>query len=104
MASDSFFISPTDELLTNRLVTNKDSADTFVYLYNHKGEITGNDLGAAILGFALEDVDLGVGHGDDSIPIFPFTNTLISNIIPSKEDRLIQETMSELWVNFATTG
>lgn len=104
MSSDAWFLAPADELLMNRLVANRDSADTFVYLFNHKGSATSIDMIAAFMGYSLGDTYLGVGHGDDMFSIFPTAEAIMSHIVPTKEDRFIQETMTEMWVNFASTG
>lgn len=37
-------MSPLDDFLVNRLETNKNAADTFVYLFNHRGAVSFPDL------------------------------------------------------------
>lgn len=38
------FVASFDQFLQNRLVTNTNAADTFVYLFSHRGAITFPDI------------------------------------------------------------
>lgn len=54
-------MSPTDEFLLNRLVTNGKSANTFVYLFAHGGAVSTIDLFPA-LGMPKVDLDQDLGE------------------------------------------
>lgn len=59
LVSDAWFIGPGDEFLRNRLVTNKNAAETFVYLYNHRGAASLVDIFPMLMGVPSPDIDLG---------------------------------------------
>lgn len=57
-------MSPMDDFLVNRLVTNENSADTFVYLFSHRGAVTCPDLFPA---FGYPEINLDHDLGTFSI-------------------------------------
>lgn len=57
-------MSPMDDFLVNRLVTNDKSADTFVYLFAHRGAVTFPDLFPA---FGYPEIKLDNDLGTFSI-------------------------------------
>ena len=59
--SDGYFLAPFDEFLENRLVTNQKSADTYVYLFTHRGEISFPDLLPAF-GFPVPQIEADLGE------------------------------------------
>lgn len=46
----------------------------------------------------------GVSHAEELQYLFPIAESLFISAIPTKEDEEIRKGITELWVNFATTG
>lgn len=95
-------MAPTDELLTNRLVKHNDSAITYIYHYDYKREASVFSLITKKYRLHNQTV-VGVSNGDDILPIFPIATKLLSTIVPTEKDAYVQKTMTQMWVNFATT-
>uniref|UniRef100_A0A1B0CQ29 carboxylesterase n=1 Tax=Lutzomyia longipalpis TaxID=7200 RepID=A0A1B0CQ29_LUTLO len=88
-----------NKFLQRRFDENQDFADTYVYLFSHRGEGSYSDLVAG-----PNSKDYGVCHGDDIFYLFPYFDKLSFRSAPSSKDILMQETLVKLWVNFATQG
>ena len=79
-------------------MTGKTTAPTYVYLLDHQGEISFNDV------LGIGDKFYGVCHGDDLLHLFPMGKVIGPMSIPSEKDVLIKNAMVDMWVNFATVG
>lgn len=54
--------------------------------------------------FTFSIVTLGVSHAEELQYLFPIAEGLFISAIPTKEDEEIRKGITELWVNFASTG
>ncbi|XP_055677260.1 venom carboxylesterase-6-like [Lutzomyia longipalpis] len=97
--TDFVFLKGFNKFLQRRFGENQDFADTYVYLFSHRGEGSYSDLVAG-----PNSKDYGVCHGDDIFYLFPYFDKLSFRSAPSSKDILMQETLVKLWVNFATQG
>lgn len=104
MVTDAWYFSPTDELLENRLEANKDSAATFVYLFNNVAEVSVRDILAKHSGKNYADLSLGVYQGDDILPLMPMLSFVLPRLIPAEKDDYMIDDMVELWTNFASNA
>ncbi|XP_059619414.1 juvenile hormone esterase-like [Phlebotomus argentipes] len=99
MFTDFIMLKGMDEYLRRRFQEGTKSADTFVYLFSHRGEGSFSDILAG-----PNSMNYGVAHCDELLYLFPLLDKPIFRAAPSMQDIFIQERMVKLWVNFATTG
>lgn len=86
-----------DFYLQKRL-TNKRSGPTYVYLFAHKGAASFTEI------FKGGEHFHGVSHAEELQYLFPIAKSLFKTALPTKEDDLIRETITKLWIDFARTG
>ncbi|XP_046420449.1 esterase E4-like isoform X1 [Neodiprion fabricii] len=81
-------------------IAEKQRVNNTIYLYqmNYRGSLSFSKIyGAGIL-------DMGVCHGDDLLYLFDFHSLFRRSIGSTEEERVMKETISELWYNFVATG
>lgn len=80
---------------------NEKRAKTFVYLFTHKGAASFTEIfkGGA-------ENHYGTAHAEELQYLFPVRKDLpyFYNSIPTEDDKKLSKLITELWVNFATTG
>lgn len=96
--TDFLFKLGISEMLRRRVTTGA-KAPTFVYQFNYRGSVIFTDL---VLGPGA--VNLGVGHVDDLMYLFPWHRNLFNQPVMTKDDQVIKEDLVEMWTNFAITG
>lgn len=74
--TDGFFGAAMDEFLVNRLVTNTNAADTFVYLFSHRGAVSFPDLMPA-MGFPASELDEDFGEFSVDIDLLVIITVII---------------------------
>lgn len=127
MVTDGWFLSGLDEFLFNRFNNNKSFGNTYVYLFNHRGDGSftdqlmrhGYDF-STVNDFNLDyhnmnDVtvkdkiygqkyNFGVSHNDNIMYLFPIVEKHLNHRVMSYNDRLVQQLMTNFFVDFAYTG
>lgn len=123
MVTDGWFLSGIDEFIFNRLQYNKNNDNTFVFLFNYRGEssftdymfknMKNNDFTQDYhkhFDFGMTDKDyynkynFGVSNNDNLLYTFPFTKNVINHRVMSHADDKMKDLMTTMWFNFATTG
>ncbi|XP_055700201.1 juvenile hormone esterase-like [Phlebotomus papatasi] len=96
--SDGFFLTGVENFLQQRLQESL-SSNTYLYLFNHKGESSFSEL-------FLNDHESehGVSHMDDLIYLFPVMKENFFKGVPTEIDDNIRQSIVTLWVNFAEFG
>lgn len=98
--TDGWFFSAMIEYLKIRF-TDPAHADTFVYLFTHKGSCSFTEIfkGGA-------ESYWGTSHAEELQYLFPIRKDLkyFFNSIPTEQDKLITKILTKLWVDFAYTG
>lgn len=90
-----------DRFLQQRLQnTNKDSAKTFVYVFNYRGESSFTDLFMT----SEDDTNWGVSHGDDMMYLFPTIKLMAPHRIMSATDLKFGAKFVQIFADFATFG
>ncbi|GAB0091516.1 hypothetical protein DMENIID0001_063680 [Sergentomyia squamirostris] len=97
MFTDFLLFNGFNKYLEKRFQKPNEHAETFVYLFSHRGEGSFTD----VIG-GPNNKDYGVAHVDDLLYLFPHFDKEFFRAAPTKEDIFIQETLVKLWVNFAT--
>lgn len=123
MVTDGWFLSGIDEFLYNRFNNNKNSGNTFVFLFNYRGEGSQTDYMFKQMtngDFAndyhnkhnqgLNDKDyndkfnFGVSNNDNMLYTFPLTKNVINNRVMSYGDMKMKDMLTKMWFNFAANG
>lgn len=99
LVTDAWYAFPTDELLANRLEAHKDSAATFVYLYNFHSTTSMRDLTIEARGKNDSAEYSGVYHGDELLLIMPMASVALHWEIDYMIDVIVG-----MWTNFAANA
>ncbi|XP_012256166.2 esterase E4 [Athalia rosae] len=81
-------------------IAEKQRINNTMYLYqlNYRGSLSFSQiLGAGVL-------DMGVCHNDDLLYLFDFKTLFRRSIGMTEEERIMKESITELWYNFVATG
>lgn len=122
MVTDGWFLSGIDQFLYNRLQYNKNNHNTFVFLFNYRGEgsytdymlqrMTNtdftNDYHNKNRDFNDNDYNqkynFGVSNNDNMLYTFPFTKNMMNHRVMNHNDDMMKDMLTKMWFNFATNG
>lgn len=97
--TDAWFGSAMYDYLRFRFAN--EHANTFVYLFTHKGATSFSEIFKA-----GSETYYGTAHAEELQYLFPIRKYLpyFFNSIPTEDDKKLRKLLSKLWVNFAYTG
>lgn len=124
MVTDGWFLSGIDEFVYNRLQNNKNTGNTFVFLFNYRGEGSNTDYmlnrmqnhgdfaqnyhNKAYMGLNDNDYynkyNFGVSNNDNMLYTFPFTKNVMNHRVMNHNDDMMKDLITKMWFNFATNG
>lgn len=122
MVTDGWFLSGIDEFLYNRLNNNKNNVNTFVFLFNYRGEgsmtdymlknMKNGDLGQMYhnknnMGLTDQDYNqfnYGVSNNDNMLYTFPMTKNVMNHRVMNYNDNKMVDMITKMWFNFAAQG
>ncbi|XP_031627736.1 venom carboxylesterase-6 [Contarinia nasturtii] len=96
--TDGWFLEAMDQYLELRL-SHENIAPTYVYLFTHKGSASFTEIFKG-----GQENYWGVSHAEELQYLFPIADGLFISALPTKEDEEIRKAITQLWVNFASTG
>lgn len=123
MVTDGWFLSGIDQFLFNRLQFNKNGQNTFVFVFNYRGEGSYTDYmlqrmhntdfthdyhNMNNMGFNDNDYNqkynFGVSNNDNQLYTFPFTRNVMNHRVMSHNDDQMKDLLTRMYFNFATNG
>lgn len=123
MVTDGWFLTGIDEFLFNRLMHNKNKDNTFVFLFNYRGESSytdyifkhmnggdfSNDYNNKMNTLATDQdyynkYNFGVSNNDNMLYLFPFTKNVINHRVMNHNDDMMKDMITKMWFNFAAHG
>lgn len=98
--TDGWFFHAMIDYLKLRF-TNEQRAETFVYLFTHKGACSFTEIFKG-----GSEAFYGTSHAEELQYLFPIRQDLpyFFNSIPTEEDKRVTQIITKLWVNFAYFG
>lgn len=100
MVSDALFNAGFDRFLQQRLHQSKGASNTYVYVFNYRGQSGFTD----ILVNADVETDWGVSHAEDFMYMFPVIKSLVPHRVMSNEDMAFGREYVRLLTDFAAVG
>lgn len=99
--TDAWFTFPLDNFVKHRFRTNSTAA-TYVYLHQHVHPTLLFDRLTA--GRGRLGIQSCLASGADLFSLFPLTRRITPKLAPNELDDYMRDIMTEMWVNFASTG
>lgn len=93
-ATTRLFKRPIDRIAQKQRVNNT----MYLYQLNYRGSLSFSQI------FGAGTLDMGVCHGDDLLYLFDFKPLFGRSLGANEEERMMKETLTELWYNFVATG
>ena len=96
--ADSWIFKGFLKFLEKRFKDNHNN--TFVYLFNYRGDISITDIFRS----ETEEIDYGVSHGDDLFYLSPVSKLFVPYRAPSERDQQFRDIIIKIWTDFTVTG